>query len=107
VREIRGEVRREPTETLLGAFREGAEQRDDGLWPKSPPEVRAAALQGMLRGRRMSSLWPVLGAAGIPVLLVTATEPPESREQSDEAQGGSWPRFRARTGGGSTAPATT
>jgi pimeloyl-ACP methyl ester carboxylesterase len=84
VREVRGEVRREPTETLLGAFREGAEQRDDGIWPKSPPEVRAAALQGLLRGRRMSLLWPVLGEAGVHVLLVTATEPPESREQSDE-----------------------
>jgi len=85
VREVRGEVRREPTETLLGIFREGAEQRDDGLWPKSPPEVRAAALLGLLRGRRMSALWPALGEAGVPVLLLTATEPPESRARNDEA----------------------
>ena len=84
VREVRGEIRREPTETLLGIFREGAEQRDDGLWPKSPPEVRAAALLGLLRGRRMSALWPVLGEAELPVLLVTATEPPESQAESDE-----------------------
>ena len=31
-----------------------------------------------------SELWPVVGRAGIPVLLVTATEPPDSREQNDE-----------------------
>jgi pimeloyl-ACP methyl ester carboxylesterase len=85
VREVRGEIRREPTETLLGIFREGAEQRDDGLWPKAPPEVRAAALLGLLRGRRMSALWPALGEAGIPVLLLTATEPPESRAENGEA----------------------
>src|SRR4029453_13918128 len=47
VREIRSEIRREPTETLLSVFREGVEQRDDGLWPKTLPEVRAAALLGM------------------------------------------------------------
>jgi pimeloyl-ACP methyl ester carboxylesterase len=84
VREARGEIRREPTETLLSIFREGIEERDDGLWPRTRPEVRAAALRGMARGRRMSSLWPVLGEAGVPVLLVTATEPPEARDQSDE-----------------------
>lgn len=85
VREVRGEIRREPTETLLGIFRKGAEQREDGLWPRSPPEVRAAALLGLLRGRRMSALWPALGEASVPVLLLTATEPPESRAQNDEA----------------------
>jgi pimeloyl-ACP methyl ester carboxylesterase len=85
LREVRSEIRREPTETLLAVFREGVEQRDDGLWPKSLPEVRAAALLGLLRGRRMSSLWPVLGEAGVPVLLVTGTEPPETRPQSEEA----------------------
>lgn len=85
VKEVKSEIPREPTETLLGIFREGVEQREEGLWPKSPPEVRASALLGLLRGRRMSSLWPALGDAGLPVLLVTATEPPESRTQSDEA----------------------
>ena len=83
-RELRSEIRREPTETLLSVFREGVEQRDDGLWPKTPPEVRASALLGMVRGRRMSELWPLVGRASIPLLLVTATEPPESREQNDE-----------------------
>jgi pimeloyl-ACP methyl ester carboxylesterase len=84
VRELHTEIRREPTETLLSIFREGVEQREDGLWPKTPPEVRAAALLGLARGRRMSTIWRVLGEAGTPVLLVTATEPPESRAQSDE-----------------------
>jgi pimeloyl-ACP methyl ester carboxylesterase len=84
VRELRAGTRREPTETLLSVFREGVEQREDGLWPKTPPEVRAAALLELLRGRRISSLWPVLAEAGVPVLLVTATEPPDSRAQSDE-----------------------
>jgi pimeloyl-ACP methyl ester carboxylesterase len=83
VREVRDGIRREPIETLLSVFREGAEQRENGLWPKSPPEVRAAALRGLVRGRRMSSLWPVLGGTGVPVLLVTAMEPPDSREQND------------------------
>lgn len=84
-RELRAEIRREPTETLLSIFREGVERREDGLWPKTPPEVRAAALRGMVRGRRMSALWSLLAATDIPVLLVTATEPPESRAESDEA----------------------
>jgi pimeloyl-ACP methyl ester carboxylesterase len=83
-RELRAEIRREPTETLLSVFREGVEQREDGLWPKTVPEVRAAALLGMMRGRRMSAIWPLLAEAAVPLLLVTATEPPESREQSDE-----------------------
>ena len=82
--ELRSEIRREPTETLLSVFREGVEQRDDGLWPKTPPEVRASALLGMLRGPRMSELWPLVGRASIPLLLVTATEPAETREQNDE-----------------------
>ena len=31
----------------------------------------------------MSALWTVLGEADVPVLLITATEPAESRAQND------------------------
>ena len=79
---LRPEVRRDPSGMLLGAFREGVRQGDDGLEPVSPPVVRAAAILGMGGGPRMSSLYPRIGGAGIPVLLVTGTEPPDSRSES-------------------------
>lgn len=77
--QLHEEARREPTETLIGAVREAFEQRDDGVWPVATPGVLAAAMLGVDHGPRMSSLWPRLVESGIPVLLLTATEPPEER----------------------------
>jgi pimeloyl-ACP methyl ester carboxylesterase len=79
---LRPEVRGELTDTLLGAFREAIERREDGIWPISPPEVLAAGILGIDRGPRMSSLWPRLAESGIRVLLLTATEPLESRVEN-------------------------
>lgn len=79
VKLLRDEVRREPTETLIGAFREAFEETEDGIWPVSTAEVLAAGRLGVDRGERMSTLWPLLAESGIPVLLLTATEPSEER----------------------------
>ena len=76
---LREEVRREPTESLIGAVREAFEQNEDGIRPISTPEVLAAGRLGVDRGARMSSLWPLLAESGSRVLLLTATEPQEER----------------------------
>jgi pimeloyl-ACP methyl ester carboxylesterase len=82
---LRHEFRREPTEALIGAVREACEQKENGIRPISTPEVLAAGRLGVDHGARMSSLWPRLAESGIPVLLVTATEPPEERAANDDA----------------------
>ncbi len=82
---LREQFRREPTETLIGAVNEAIEQKEDGIRPISTPEVLAAGRLGVDHGTRMSSLWPRLAESGIPVLLLTATEPPEERAANDEA----------------------
>lgn len=82
---VRTLFRREPTETLIGAVGEATTQREDGIWPISTPDVLAAGRLGLDRGPRVSSLWPRLAESDMPVLLVTATEPPEERAANDEA----------------------
>jgi pimeloyl-ACP methyl ester carboxylesterase len=47
------------------------------------PEVRGAVMQALARTRQ-SGAWPALAAAGTPVLLFTATEPPEAAAQNGE-----------------------
>ena len=76
---LREETRREPTDMLVGIVREAFEQKDDGIWPITTPEVLAGGMLGVDRGPRMSSLWPRLAETGIPVLLLTATEPADER----------------------------
>ena len=53
------------------------------------PEARAAAMAGVC-DVRATSTWPALAAAGVPILLLLASEPPELGAQN-EAQ---VPRFR-------------
>lgn len=76
---LREETRREPTDMLVGIVREAFEQKDDGIWPITTPEVLAGGMLGVDRGPRMSSLWPRLAETGLPVLLLTATEPADER----------------------------
>ena len=82
---MREQYRREPSETLIGAIGEACEQQEDGIWPISTPDVLAAGRIGVDHGPRMSSLWPRLAERAIPVLLLTATEPPEERAANDAA----------------------
>jgi pimeloyl-ACP methyl ester carboxylesterase len=83
VAETHGEVSRwrsGMTEILAGGVR-----REGNLVHQIPtPEVSAAARLGLL-GVRVSSAYPGITTAGIPVLLVTATEPPEAGERNRRA----------------------
>jgi pimeloyl-ACP methyl ester carboxylesterase len=82
--DVQQEVRRLVTEELLQAFRAGL--RDDGgdLVSIVTPEVRGAAMAGLM-GTRVSSTWPAVAAAGVPILLLLATEPEELRKRSEAA----------------------
>jgi pimeloyl-ACP methyl ester carboxylesterase len=82
---LREQYVREPSETLIGAIGEACEQKEDGIWPISTPDVLAAGRIGVDHGPRMSSLWPRLAERAIPVLLLTATEPSEERAANEAA----------------------
>lgn len=75
--ELRGEVRR--WAPAIPAIIRAGVRMENGLATQIPtPEVGAAARYG-LGQRRVSESWPAIKGAGIPVLLVTASEPPEAR----------------------------
>jgi pimeloyl-ACP methyl ester carboxylesterase len=78
------EVRRPVTEELLQVFRAGLREDGGELVSIVTPEVRGAVMAGLL-DTRVSTTWPAIGAAGIPVLLLLATEPQELRERSEAA----------------------
>jgi pimeloyl-ACP methyl ester carboxylesterase len=89
--ELAGEVRRELTPELLQAVEAGIRVLADGSIEGVPTaETRAAAMQGAV-AERPSASWPVLADAGVPVLLLLATEPEEGRGRNEEAA----ERFRA------------
>jgi haloalkane dehalogenase len=74
--EVEGDVRRPATELLLAALRPAVRRRPDGcLVPVVSAETVAGARHGMVR-ERSSRRWPVLAAAGTPVLLLLADQPP-------------------------------
>jgi pimeloyl-ACP methyl ester carboxylesterase len=77
-------VLRPVTPELLEALRAGVRQEDGELVGILTPEVRGAAIQGIMEVR-VSSTWPAIAAAGIPILLLVATEPEELRERSAQA----------------------
>jgi pimeloyl-ACP methyl ester carboxylesterase len=77
-------VPRPVTPELLEALRAGVRQEDGELVGILTPEVRGAAIQGIMEVR-VSSTWPAIAAAGIPILLLVATEPEELRERSAQA----------------------
>jgi pimeloyl-ACP methyl ester carboxylesterase len=83
--ELAAEVRRPVTPALLKAVRAGVRDGVDGsVEPIVTPETRAAAMQGAV-AERPSEHWPVLADAAVPVLLLLATEPAESRTANEAA----------------------
>ena len=83
--ELAAEVRRPVTPALLDAVRAGVRDGVDGsVEPVVTPETRAAAMQGAV-AERPSEHWPVLADAAVPVLLLLATEPAESRTANEAA----------------------
>jgi pimeloyl-ACP methyl ester carboxylesterase len=63
-------------------FREDAQK--EARRPVTEDLVRGAVMAGLL-DTRVSTTWPAIGAADIPVLLLLATEPEELRERSEAA----------------------
>jgi pimeloyl-ACP methyl ester carboxylesterase len=82
--DIEEEVRRPLTPGLVEAFRAGLREEDGALVGIPTPEVRASAMAGLMH-TRVTEAWPAIAAAGIPVLLLLATEPAEAREQNEAA----------------------
>gem|GEM_PF-1536759 len=75
--DVQGDLRRPATDELLAALAPAVRQRDDGaLVPVVSAETVAGARHGLV-GERCSDHWPVLAAAGTPVLLLLADQPPE------------------------------
>jgi pimeloyl-ACP methyl ester carboxylesterase len=89
--EAQEETRRPVTPELLEAFRAGLRAEDGALVSIVTPEARASAMQGLM-GTRVTESWPAIAEAGIPILLLLATEPEQTREQNEQAV----PRFRER-----------
>jgi pimeloyl-ACP methyl ester carboxylesterase len=77
--EIAGDLRRPVTALLLEALEPAIRTRPDGsLAAVVTPRTRAAARHALVR-ERPGDHWPALAAAGLPVLLLLATEPPATR----------------------------
>jgi pimeloyl-ACP methyl ester carboxylesterase len=83
-RDAQEEVRRPITPELMEAFRAGLREEGDQLVSIVTPETRASAMYGLM-GTRVTESWPAIAAAGIPVLLLLATEPEETWEQNRRA----------------------
>lgn len=88
-REAQDEIRRPVTPELLEALRAGLREEGGELVSIPTPEVRASAMWGLM-DTRVTESWPAIAEVGIPILLLLATEPPETREQNEQAV----PRFR-------------
>jgi len=74
-----------PEDPLLEAVLEGmADDGDGGLISVASAPNRGAALYHLMRARS-SATWPVTAAAGIPTLLLLATEPDDLRRSNEEA----------------------
>jgi pimeloyl-ACP methyl ester carboxylesterase len=77
-------VRRAVTPELVEAVKAGFREEDGDLVNITNPEVRGAALYGVTQVRVKDS-WPAIAEAGIPILLLLATEPEETRRQNEQA----------------------
>ena len=74
----------EPDDVVVDAFLEGMEPDvDGGLVSRTPGAARGSALFHLARSRQ-SETWPRIAAAGIPVLLLLATEPDEARAVNEQ-----------------------
>jgi pimeloyl-ACP methyl ester carboxylesterase len=83
-RDAQEEVRRPVTPELMEAFRAGLREEGGQLVSIVTPETRASAMYGLM-GTRVTESWPAIAAAGIPILLLLATEPEETAEQNRSA----------------------
>jgi pimeloyl-ACP methyl ester carboxylesterase len=83
-RDAQEEVRRPITHELMEAFRAGLREEDGQLVSIVTPETRASAMYGLM-GTRVTESWPAIAEARIPILLLLATEPGETREQNRRA----------------------
>ena len=76
----------EPGDVLVDAFLEGMEPDDDGgLVSRTPGAARGPALYHLARARQ-SDTWAAIADAGIPVLLLLATQPDEARAVNEEGE---------------------
>ena len=91
-RHAQEEVRRPVTAELLEAFRAGLRDDNGQLVSIVTPEVRASAMYGLM-GTRVTESWPAIAEAGIPILLLLATEPEEMLELNRRAVGPFADRF--------------
>jgi pimeloyl-ACP methyl ester carboxylesterase len=67
---------------LPDEWRAGLEATPDGRWRSTAePRAAAAAMNALMRGRSSPS-YPAVAAAGMPVLLLTATEPDQRRRDN-------------------------
>jgi pimeloyl-ACP methyl ester carboxylesterase len=80
-RDAQEEVRRPITPAVMEMFRAGLRKDGDELVSIVTPEVRASAMWGLM-GTRVTESWPAIGDAGIPILLLLATEPEEVGERN-------------------------
>lgn len=92
-RDAEEEVRRPVTPELLEAFRGGLREEDGELVSIVTPEVRGAAMYGITQVRVTDS-FDAIAAAGIPILLLLATEPEETRAMNERAAEQFSRRFR-------------
>jgi pimeloyl-ACP methyl ester carboxylesterase len=81
--DVAKDVRRPVTDLLLAALEPAVREQPDGsLQAITTPRIRAAARHGLVR-ERSSQRWAALGAAAVPVLLLLATEPPDTRATNE------------------------
>lgn len=90
--DVKAEVGRAPTPELLEAFRAGLREEDGKLVGIPTPEARASAMAGLM-DTRVSASWPAIAEAGIPILLLLATEPAETHELNGAAAAAFAQRF--------------
>jgi pimeloyl-ACP methyl ester carboxylesterase len=90
-REAQDGVRRRVTPEYLEAVRAGLREEDGELVGIVTPEVRGAVLHGITK-MRVKEHWLAIAAAGIPILLLLATEPEETWAINERAL----PAFRER-----------
>jgi pimeloyl-ACP methyl ester carboxylesterase len=79
--ELRPTARRWTPE-VENAVRAGVESDGEAVASIAGAETRGAAMWG-LAPTWQSAAWPALAAARLPISLLTATEPPESREENE------------------------
>ena len=90
-REAQDGVRRPVTSEYLEAVKAGLREQDGELVGIVTPEVRGAVLHGITK-MRVTENWPAIAEAGIPILLLLATEPEETWAINERAL----PAFRVR-----------